>query len=1458
MNRFSLLVLGGTDAVRRQITDSLQRTSLPLTITALASLPDAPPPAADFVLLPWPQPTGPTLVARLRETYPHAPLLLLSASDTTPPPTGVDGVLPLDSLPQLADRLRPHLQAHLLEALHRQFAALATRETVADMLEALPRLAADLVAADGGIAMLRDPDDQTVLYPTGYNLPPDYTAERVQRPQGLVWRTLQQGETIHLDDYSAHPEALPKGKAAGFRSFLAVPLLAADQPIGALAVFRRRVQPFGPLDRRLLEILGILAGARLQETRLNATLLQQATELSLLHAMSTIAARADTVEELLQRTTGLLRRHFLPSNCGILLLDREQNALVPHASYHESGSMNLSPIPLGKGITGQVALSGQSRRLGNVHTDPDYLELDPAVQSELAVPIQVGGQVIGVINLESVHRDAFSSTDQSLLESVARQLASTLEKLRLLEEERRRRRLAEAMQAASTSLISTLDLDHVLNNILHLLQEVVPMDSGTVFLIEEGWLQAVATIGFEHPEKLLHERRPLENPLLLEVLQSRTPCILKDASRDARFTPWLEEHPIRGWMCAPLIARGEVIGFLTLDSRQENAFQARDSALVQTFANQAALAIHNARLFQQSRQRARELNLLYTSILDLSQALDEDDFFRRLNAQLSRHLQPDVGALITLTAEGQARIQMAALDGTPLEGWAGRTLTPDDFPPLRWLHQAPQPLLVQDVDRAPLLGLATHLDRRIQAWAALPLLSGTALRGLLLLEYAASDRLDVHNLEFLQAFAHQVSLMLENVRLHQKTLQAAERHAVLHWAGSAINQAGLDVEAVCAAAHQAARRLMPCDAFAITFYHAETQTAESLYLVDQGRRVPNTQSPAAHTLTGHVVSSGQGVRINDLTTYPHTVTRMRFGSPQPVRSIIAVPMRVGNRTIGMMSAQSYRPHAYSDDDLSRLDMLAAQTAVALENARLFATTERRAMHLLTAAEVARDAAVLSTDTDELLQRAVNLVRDRFGFYHAGLFLVDEAGEYAVLKAATGKIGRQMIRLGHRLKIGETGIVGYVTHTGKPRIADNVALDRVHYKNPLLPHTRAEMAVPLRIGQQVIGALDVQSTQPNAFSPEDVAVLQTLADQIAIAIRNAQLYQRERRRRKALEALRQAGLRLTASLDLQHVTETILEQAMALSQAWDVHLFLYDGQDLRFAGARWREPEHNPPFLQPRREGATYTVARTGQPLIIPDMQRHPLYAETEWHGAIASLPLRIGNQVRGVLNVAFNRPHPFDEDEIQVLQLLADQAAIALENAHLYRELEQGYIDTILALGRAINARDAYTADHSADLTELAVATAQELGCDESTVQNTRWAALLHDIGKIGIPDHILNKPGPLTPEERQVIEQHPDIGADIVAPIRRLAHLAPIIRAHQEKFDGSGYPRGLQGEDIPIEARIVAVVDAYSAMIDERVYKPAIPPPEAIAELQRQAGTHFDPQVVAAFLRVLQRRGQL
>ena len=261
-------------------------------------------------------------------------------------------------------------------------------------------------------------------------------------------------------------------------------------------------------------------------------------------------------------------------------------------------------------------------------------------------------------------------------------------------------------------------------------------------------------------------------------------------------------------------------------------------------------------------------------------------------------------------------------------------------------------------------------------------------------------------------------------------------------------------------------------------------------------------------------------------------------------------------------------------------------------------------------------------------------------------------------------------------------------------------------------------------------------------------------------------------------------------------------------------------------------------------------------MIVHDASRDPLRRGlAEGMCAQLAMPVYSGPQLWGALDLQARVPGAFGGEEAHVVRTVADHLGAALHTARLYSTLEQTYQGTAEALAAALEARDVYTADHARSIAELAVAVARELGLGSELLHDVRYGAIFHDIGKIAVPDAILNKPGPLTEPERRVAENHPVAGEQILAHVPFLVNVRRIVRHDHERWDGDGYPDGLRGADIPIGSRIIFVVDAYDAMTSDRPYRSGMAPAAARAELAANAGKQFDRVVVDAALRVLERR---
>ncbi len=237
------------------------------------------------------------------------------------------------------------------------------------------------------------------------------------------------------------------------------------------------------------------------------------------------------------------------------------------------------------------------------------------------------------------------------------------------------------------------------------------------------------------------------------------------------------------------------------------------------------------------------------------------------------------------------------------------------------------------------------------------------------------------------------------------------------------------------------------------------------------------------------------------------------------------------------------------------------------------------------------------------------------------------------------------------------------------------------------------------------------------------------------------------------------------------------------------------------------------------------------------------------------VPLIAHDKPVGLIDIITDTPEgDITSKDLSLLTILAKQAALSIENVKLYESMKKDQISIIRALSSTVDAKDHHTLGHSQRVSEYSLRIAEALELPEREIEVVKYAALLHDIGKIAIPDDIIKKPSRLTPEEFEQVRKHPVIGARIIKEIDSLAPMVPIILHHHERFDGKGYPDGLKGENIPMGARIVHVADAYETMVTARTYRDMLPPELAVSELRKNAGTQFDPRVVEAFIPILRK----
>jgi len=1544
------------------------------------------------------------------------------------------------------------------------------------------------------------------------------------------------------------------------------------------------------------EVIIALARDITERKKTEAARKRQLDELNILQATAFTSTQATGQEALIRQITNIIGNTLYPDNFGFLLIDEKGEFLSPHPSYQGIAEEAIDkPYPLSKGITGKVASSGKALRVDNTSQSPEYEMFTSATRSELCVPIKIGTQILGVINAESSKEDFFTDSDERLLNTIAGQVATSIEKMRLFEREQKRRRVAEKLQKSAAILTTTLNQEKAIELILEELSAVVSFDSASIQLLRDGYLEIVGGRGDLVLEKEKDRRflYPSNNPNTV-VIKTRQPLVLENAPK--AYPIFLEMPSIKSWLGVPLITLERLIGILTLDSDQLNHFTENDVHLVTSFASHAAIAIQNASLFNAEQKRRQEAETLRETALAITASLNLEEAIQRILEQLSRVLPYDSASvqilqnneLVLFGGRGwknteevkdmrfsldgsnpNTRVilkkEIVILDDAPaqhapfnlpphnhIRSWMGVPLTIRDkvigmlavdsekkgyfteesaqvaqsfanqaaiavenarlFDAEQTRRQEAETLrqsahtisaslnldevlatilasikrtipydsaaiMLMEKDKIKLTGgyglpnMEKHIGRSfsrnnplsqeiishtypiiladaqenphfkgwaetdyVHGWMGVPLIVRGEVIGYITLDSRQINAYRSKDAELAQTFAHQAASAVENARLYEEAVQSAERRAVLHRLSQDILRGIQSPEATYLAIHHAAKELMACDAFVISLRGKKSEADEAVYLVDLGKRYNARKVPIGQGIISFIEKNKGSFFKKDLATGDLQIQDTRFGSREKIRSLLISPMYVGEKLVGAISAQSYTPNSYGDEERILLEMLASHAAAAIENARLFSETERRGKEFAELYKLTQDL-IAPQEMGSLLQttleRATHLLGVSSGdiyIYHSNTEELEVVASYGLPEKYTRKIQ------GVRLSKNE-GMAGRIAATLKPlRVDDYQVWEGRSQKYNNVPFTSV-LEVPMLYAGNLIGVLALYEIHPHTryFTEDDERIMTLFATQVAGAIHNARQFEQINNRLLEVEAINRVSIALRGAETLEEMFPILMDE---ICESLDVEissLWLGDlnTKEVYRAIARgWLNTIE--PACQPDDVGLIGHVYQSGKNHISPDMRKDPYIrttGDTEFPGHWTGLwvPVHSTSSIIGVVAIMAEAPRKFNKSDIRLLTTLAEifgnaihrarlhkrtkmqvkrlsalrdidkaigtnsdlrgtlqllvshaigqlnvdaasvllysqtakklkyyvgkgfrttnfsktelgidegvpgkaiqeqeiqslsqfdddeicqrkewfleegfrnyycvpltakgktlgvleifrrknlnplsdwlnflhtlagQATIAIDNNRLFQdlkhsnqELARAYDTTLEGWGKALELRDKETQGHTLNVTELTLKLARRIGIDEVDLINVYRGALLHDIGKMGIPDNILRKPGPLTKEEWVIMKQHPQFAHDMISPIPYLLPALDIPYCHHERWDGDGYPRGLKGEEIPLAARIFSVIDVWDALLSNRPYREAWTKQTVIDYIKNESGSRFDPKVVDVFLKMI------
>jgi GAF domain-containing protein/ActR/RegA family two-component response regulator len=877
----------------------------------------------------------------------------------------------------------------------------------------------------------------------------------------------------------------------------------------------------------------------------------------------------------------------------------------------------------------------------------------------------------------------------AVIEQVLQQQRLVEEKQQVEEALERRLEQLVSLNQASQTVTSSLELDQVLAEIVSLAGEVVASDyAGVVLVDEEGKLGRSVEYLPGVPDI---ERRIRAEGFTHWIVRSRQAVVVDDVNEDGTVNPrpangqspelvegapcmanpLVVEAGVKSFVGLPLLAQDRLLGVFYLHSLRPGNF--RDQLpLLTTFANQAAIAIENARLYQAERKRATQLAVVNqvarqaASILDLDQLLQEtataiQQSFNYHNVALSLLDEAASELEVLAIAGGFADVATPGYRQAVGEGMTG------------WTAKAGQSLLVNDVGQEPRYVPGFLEEPLTKSELCVPLKLAGKVIGVLDVQETQLNAFDETDLLAMETLADQIAVAIESAQLFGETKRRFEETTALYQTSLDIT-AQLGMTELLKSIVERAVTLLRAETGSIYLYDLEREELSLAIGYDYTEKYVGTTLKPGEGMAGKVIQTGEPLIVDDYRTWEGRAAV--YEADQPFTAVLEVPLKWRERIIGVLAINAdAQTRTFDQDDVWLATLFANQAAVAIENARLY---ERITERMVEATVLHRVSNILmrTLNLEQLLEDILEVLQRSLGYSHCAILLPDGGTEELYIKVARGYL--QATGEGLRIKIGQEGITGWVAASGVPLNVPDVTKDERYVEG--VKGTRSEIAVPMLVGEQVVGVLDVQSTEVNAFGEDDLRTLSSVAAQAAIAIERARLFQEARRRSREQATLFQASAAVLSTL---HVGEVLYEVARQTTLAIDT---------TSARVCQWNEAERTVTVIAeyitpqasqkelvsdlgtvyPVKDSRVFQSLRDRQPLTVrltdPEISEAVRNRLEEFGGnTLLYLPLAVREQVIGYVEVwESRRKRHFTQEEIDLCQAIGNQAAIAIENARLF------------------------------------------------------------------------------------------------------------------------------------------------------------------------------------------------
>ena len=922
-----------------------------------------------------------------------------------------------------------------------------------------------------------------------------------------------------------------------------------------------------------------------------------------------------------------------------------------------------------------------------------------------SAPLFLGTQYKGVLSISTRVPHTYTPQETRIYQTLADQAIIAIERHRLLDTTRRERDRAAMLFEFGQKLSQTTTIDEVKKAVLGFTPKIgaiygeIYITDGKEFYSMASTIPARQKLSSEETEELT--KTVLVKGTEAKALKSHQTTLKNTDEEDWNIGPISEAYQIQSLICIPFFSqRSNLQGTLTYFHSEKRAFTQEHIQMFESMAIQTVASLENAWLLLQTATALSDTELLFRATRDFNSCQHFEELLAILVESFAAPESPsgkNRGAQVNIDHMSIGLITSLEEDGAPkslelVASWVrsgsrfsdpitisapGAKVGTDQYPFIKKLSPTKIYSLTPNQEEDAAKYLEDYLGKTRSA-LSVPLRVGNNWLGVLFI--ASSTRkftLQSAVINQITTLAGQAAVVIQNLQLIEETQQNLYNSEIL---------SHLSQELLLADSTQSIHNLS-LDAIAATdpsrgaaiFSYDQTEQGVEFELVaiwDNPSQtwpaiLPGARFSAEDLGLNPLLKTGQTVTSNNIdedSDFSATLRQLLF--LMQIESLVAVPLWLNKEVNGFILIGHKTPAAFSADTIWLYENIGRLTSGALENRRLFQEAQYRAKQLQTAAEVSQ-VATSYLDLETLLSQSVELIRDRFGYYHVSIFLVDEYQKYAVVEASTGEVGQQMLAMKHKLKlaVGGQSIVGRATGAAKPRIVRDVGREAVQFDNPLLPETRSEMALPLMARGRVIGALDVQSSKPNAFTESDITILQSMASQLANAIEAARSFQQAN---KALEDM--------GKLQEQYLREewgAFLKQQRA-------------SMGYRLTGEGFIAVDQTAPIVEESQTLIEQAV-ETKQSIVVADPTPPTEARLTNGSGASPTStlisPLTLHEKVAiGAIDFELLAEELANEDTLGIVEAVAAQAAQAIEAVRLFEQTQAAReeAETLFKVGRSL------------------------------------------------------------------------------------------------------------------------------------------------------------------------------